>query len=107
MRSFLWLGLVPNLSGLALASPVELREVEKFFTVQQTVWKPQLSGPAALFSAYKKYDKQAPDYVVEAATSNNATVTTTPQRNDATYLTPVTVGGQLLNLNFDTGSADL
>ncbi|KAG8628295.1 hypothetical protein KVT40_004168 [Elsinoe batatas] len=33
--------------------------------------------------------------------------TTSPYSNGAFYLTPVTVGGQTLNLNLDTGSADL
>ncbi|KXT03267.1 hypothetical protein AC578_4754 [Pseudocercospora eumusae] len=32
---------------------------------------------------------------------------TTPEENESQYLTPVHVGGQLMNLNFDTGSADL
>lgn len=30
-----------------------------------------------------------------------------PEDNESEYLSPVTVGGQKLNLNFDTGSADL
>ncbi|PNS18363.1 Vacuolar protease A [Sphaceloma murrayae] len=33
--------------------------------------------------------------------------TTSPESNGAFYLTPVQVGGQTLNLNLDTGSADL
>jgi len=34
-------------------------------------------------------------------------VKATPEENESEYLSPVTVGGQQLNLNFDTGSADL
>ncbi|KAI5273394.1 acid protease [Aureobasidium subglaciale] len=34
-------------------------------------------------------------------------VIATPADNGAEYLSPVTIGGQQLNLNFDTGSADL
>ena len=34
-------------------------------------------------------------------------VTATPEENESEYLSPVTIGGQKLNLNFDTGSADL
>lgn len=34
-------------------------------------------------------------------------VTATPEADESEYLSPVTVGGQKLNLNFDTGSADL
>lgn len=33
--------------------------------------------------------------------------TTTPEANDSEYLTPATIGGQTLNLDFDTGSSDL
>lgn len=34
-------------------------------------------------------------------------VEATPEENDSEYLAPVTIGGQKLNMNFDTGSADL
>lgn len=34
-------------------------------------------------------------------------VTASPEENESEYLSPVTIGGQKLNLNFDTGSADL
>ncbi|KAJ9631029.1 hypothetical protein H2203_001557 [Taxawa tesnikishii (nom. ined.)] len=34
-------------------------------------------------------------------------VAATPEAYDMTYLSPVTIGGQTFNLNFDTGSADL
>lgn len=34
-------------------------------------------------------------------------VAATPADNGAEYLSPVTIGGQKLNLNFDTGSSDL
>lgn len=34
-------------------------------------------------------------------------VVATPEPDESEYLSPVTVGGQKLNLNFDTGSADL
>lgn len=39
--------------------------------------------------------------------SGTATVHATPVNYDAEWLCPVTVGGQTLNLNFDTGSSDL
>lgn len=39
--------------------------------------------------------------------SEDGEVTATPEENESEYLSPVTVGGQKLNLNFDTGSADL
>jgi len=53
----------------------------------------------------------APDYAAPApsADGNDETgeVLATPADNGAEYLSPVTIGGQKLNLNFDTGSSDL
>jgi hypothetical protein len=34
-------------------------------------------------------------------------VTATPEQNAALFLSPVTIGGQTLNMDFDTGSSDL
>ncbi|KAI1463796.1 penicillopepsin [Daldinia caldariorum] len=44
-----------------------------------------------------------------AAGSGNGTglVEATPEANDVEYLSPVTIGGQTLNLDFDSGSSDL
>ena len=39
--------------------------------------------------------------------SEDGEVTTVPEANEAEYLTSVTIGGQKLQMNFDTGSADL
>lgn len=41
------------------------------------------------------------------AGSENGVVAANPEENEKEYLSPVTIGGQKLNLNFDTGSADL
>ncbi|KAF4549092.1 Aspergillopepsin-1-like protein 1 [Elsinoe fawcettii] len=42
-----------------------------------------------------------------SGTGETGEATTNPYSNGAFYLTPVSVGGQTLNLNLDTGSADL
>ncbi len=44
-----------------------------------------------------------------AATSNSSsgTVTATPEQGDIEYLSPVTIGGQTMNMDFDSGSSDL
>ncbi|KAK4494895.1 hypothetical protein PRZ48_014251 [Zasmidium cellare] len=39
--------------------------------------------------------------------SEDGVVSANPEENEKEYLSPVTIGGQKLNLNFDTGSADL
>lgn len=44
-----------------------------------------------------------------AAAAGTATgaVTATPEQDDVEYLAPVTIGGQTINLDFDSGSSDL
>ncbi|KAL8689839.1 MAG: hypothetical protein Q9224_004550 [Gallowayella concinna] len=104
------LGAALVLFVFAAASPVELRPrvgVSNFIVHQSTPKPFKKSGPAAVLSTYIKYNATAPEDVVNAAAANDGTVTTTPTQYDSQYLTPVTVGGQTLNLDFDTGSSDL
>ncbi|CAK7210833.1 hypothetical protein SCUCBS95973_000923 [Sporothrix curviconia] len=45
---------------------------------------------------------------VDTATGSSVgTVTNTPTSGDVEFLSPVTIGGQTLNMDFDTGSSDL
>lgn len=97
--SFLW--------ALVSASPVERRVVQESFTANEVALKPLKSGPSALMSTYMKFNKDAPADVVAAAAANDGTVAANPAEFDSSYLTPVTIGGQTLMLDFDTGSADL
>jgi hypothetical protein len=41
------------------------------------------------------------------ASGQTGSVTNTPEGNDVEFLSPVNIGGQTLNLDFDTGSSDL
>ena len=95
------------LVSLTSASPVEKRGKTTFTIHQGTVKPRKLSGPAAVAAVYGKYNKTAPADVRAAAASNDGTVTATPEQYDSEYLSPVNIGGQVLNLDFDTGSADL
>ena len=98
------------LFAVASTSPlVDKRlKVNKDFTITQSVRKPTIkSGPAAYAGVFAKYGKQAPAAVRAAAANNDGSVTTTPTQFDSEYLTPVTIGGQQLTLDFDTGSSDL
>ena len=106
MRFIEQLSAASALISLASSSPVEKRR--EAFSVHQTVPKPFIkSGPAAVAAVYKKYGATAPADVLAAAAANDGTVTTTPEQYDSEYLTPVSIGGQTLNLDFDTGSSDL
>jgi hypothetical protein len=42
-----------------------------------------------------------------AATNQSGSVAAVPEENDKEYLSPVKIGGQTVNLDFDTGSSDL
>ncbi|KAL8709381.1 MAG: hypothetical protein Q9220_005875 [cf. Caloplaca sp. 1 TL-2023] len=108
MRFIETLSAASALFILTASSPIELQERSGNFIVHQTTPKPfKKSGPAAMLATYGKYNAAAPEDVVKAAAANDGTVTTTPTQYDSEYLTPVTIGGQTLNLDFDTGSSDL
>lgn len=42
-----------------------------------------------------------------ATGTGNGKVTATPEKGDVEYLSPVMIGGQTINMDFDTGSSDL
>ena len=109
MRFIANLGAASAILALtATASPVDKRIIKKDFSVKQTVAKPSIkSGPAAVAATFLKYGKKVPANVKAAAASNDGSVTTNPTQYDSEYLTPVTIGGQQLTLDFDTGSSDL
>ncbi|KAF2161059.1 hypothetical protein M409DRAFT_69932 [Zasmidium cellare ATCC 36951] len=98
---------------LSIAAPAADVVGRKTFQVAQvahgTVRK---NGPIQMLKTYEKYAKvgaQAPPSVVSAAraASQSGSVAANPEENDQAYLCPVNVGGTTLNLDFDTGSADL
>lgn len=66
-----------------------------------------------MMKTYQKYAAAgavAPEDVKTAAAtaaSQQGSVAANPQAYDEAYLCPVSVGGQTLNLDFDTGSSDL
>lgn len=45
--------------------------------------------------------------VEASATNQTGTVVAAPEQNAALFLSPVDIGGQTLNLDFDSGSSDL
>lgn len=73
------------------------------------------NGTAAMLKAYKKFNliptqDFPPSFWNELHVSRKRQDSSAPASPDSTnseYLVPVTVGGQKLNLDFDSGSADL
>jgi hypothetical protein len=115
MRTVATLAALVGIVSLSFASPVDKsKRGEGAFTVQQVdVGKTLKVGSLALQKAYKKYTKTVPTHIAAAAASAAGTaasgaVSATPEQYDSEYLCPVTIGtGGTLNLDFDTGSADL
>ena len=110
MLSFTILLAASALTGTAIAKPIpapvpQAVTPRKGFTLAESIPKPYQAGPVALQKTYLKYNSAVPDAVKAAAADGS--VTATPEQYDAEYLCPVTIGGQTLNLDFDTGSSDL
>ena len=88
-----------------LASSVDGQDRKTSFTLHQIESTVSVkSGPAALLSTYHKYNRRAPKNVKSAAAGDHHTVTASPFDHDDEYLTPISIGGQTLNLQIDTGS---
>ena len=104
------LGAASALVALTSATPVDYEPLEKrgvAFKLAQSIPKALLTGPASVLYTYNKFKAAPPEDVVSAAANNDGTVTASPEEYDSEYLCPVTIGGQTLNLDFDTGSSDL
>jgi aspergillopepsin I len=106
MPSMIALSLAAALLAVGSAAPTS---VGKGFTVKQVPKKSPFikSGPAAVAAVYKKYNKPVPSNVISAIAATGSVVATSSDQYDSEYLCPVTIGGQTLQLDFDTGSSDL
>lgn len=66
-------------------------------------------GPSALARVYRKYNidlSRNIEAIIKDNNDNNDNVIS-PTLNDREYLIPVTIGGQTMNVQADTGSSDL
>lgn len=100
------------LVATALAAPANIVGRAAFELKQVEHGKVYKNGPLQLLSAYDKYARVgavAPSEVKAAAAAAQQTgeVAANPEQYDAAYLSPVTIGDSEVNLDFDTGSADL
>lgn len=100
-------------AGFASGSPMPSKSGS--FELKQTA-NPNFgsrNGPQAVANAYLKYGKAVPQHIaVAAAKVKNAkrasgTAVANSDKGDLEYLVDVSVGGQTLKLDFDTGSSDL
>lgn len=98
---------------LSLAAPADVLK-RSTFTVEQVAAPNKVvkNGALSMMKTYNKYAKigaVAPESVKTAAMAavQSGAVTANPEAQDESYLCPVNVGGTTLNLDFDTGSADL
>jgi aspergillopepsin I len=94
--------------ALVQATPITL-EKRKAFTVSQ-VEKPSKfikSGAVSVAKTFLKYGKPVPANVAAAAAAQGSVEAEPSDEYDSSYLSPVNVGGTVMELDFDTGSADL
>ena len=92
--------------SLSSTNPIR-RPSANAFSVKQSVQKAFIPGSVQLAKTMLKYGvKNVPGHIPAAARSDGTT-SATPESYDKEYLCPISIGGQILNLDFDTGSADL
>ncbi len=106
--------LVSLLASAALGSPTPQNRIQKrSFThrVRRSVNTNGISaGAAAMAKVYRKYGFQLdnlPAVSNAASTGQTGQVTAAPLEDGAAYIEQVSIGGQMLNMEFDTGSSDL
>lgn len=120
--------------ALAVPAPSLKRGLQKrSFKVPRQLNKDHPTGPnglAAMKKVFRKYNLQVKeDFVVKEGfialskqntnetkkpapagskgKNNTGVVAANPEQNAALFLSPVDIGGQTLNLDFDSGSSDL
>jgi len=106
--------LVSLLASATLGSPTPQNRIQKrSFThrVRRSVnTHGSSAGAAAMAKAYRKYNFQLDSVSAvsnAAASGQTGKVTAAPLADGAAYIEQVSIGGQMLNMEFDTGSSDL
>ncbi|CAI7635723.1 unnamed protein product [Penicillium pancosmium] len=95
------------LASIAAAVPTTAKPASKFSVNQVSRPATKTANFAGNYGrALSRYGASVPSHV-EAAAAASGSAVTTPESGDVEYLTPVSIGGTTLNLDFDTGSADL
>jgi hypothetical protein len=112
--------LATSLACATFAAPTQPKKRSfRIDRVRQANYVP--NGPAALRKAYVKFGLDDISFLpdanipasISAETASASTgseegeVSASPTQNDAEFLSPVTVGGQTIVMDFDTGSSDM
>jgi hypothetical protein len=106
MPSFATLTAALALTGAAIANPVSLNK--RGFTVEQVERKTFLKNGKAIPEHVQKAADIGPSQSDMSALAANGTAPAVPgDAYDSLYLSPVTLGTKTVQLDFDTGSADL
>lgn len=98
------------LSGIVAATPIELSKPKQHFTLDQVERTQFLrNGALSKVKTFRKYGAKVPDALLRAALAGpSGSAPAVPgDQYDSLYLTPVTIGNTTLQLDADTGSADL
>ncbi|KAK7188221.1 hypothetical protein DPSP01_001766 [Paraphaeosphaeria sporulosa] len=116
---------VTLLAALVWAAPAPARIKKRSFKVPRYINTPVhargLDGGAAVRKVFNKYNLKGGFIAQEktgtltgldikasnASSNGTGTVAANPGENAALFLSPVDIGGQTLNLDFDSGSSDL
>lgn len=98
--------VVPEPAQTSAAAPDSYATTESYAHVVPSSAAVDATSVAFATSAYATAAASA-TASASSEEDGSGEVTATPEENESEYLSPVTIGGQKLNLNFDTGSADL
>ncbi|KAF2151612.1 aspartic proteinase II-1 [Myriangium duriaei CBS 260.36] len=109
MHSTASIAVVAALAGMSVAKPVEIQGKSTFRVDQVAVpKKANLNAAQHVLKAQAKYGNlNNVDPAIKQAAAQQGSVQANNEPNDREYLCPVSIGGQTLNLDFDTGSDDL
>ncbi|KAH7411195.1 aspartic peptidase domain-containing protein [Cadophora sp. MPI-SDFR-AT-0126] len=111
-------GLVDAMNAAAAANAAPAGSVADALSNSASI---QIGGTAVEDKKKKKGSAAATGSAIASQSTGGATagsrnstagkgtgiVTATPEQGDVEYLSPVTIGGQTINMDFDTGSSDL
>ncbi|KAF2787683.1 acid protease [Melanomma pulvis-pyrius CBS 109.77] len=96
-------------AGAVVANPIELQKRKAFSIHQEERTTFAKNGAQSRVNTLRKFSKPVPANILAAAAAGpTGTAPAVPgDAYDSLYLSPVTIGNTTLQLDFDTGSADL